>query len=209
MIPVEALFAFITASALLAIVPGPDNIFVLLQSTLYGKKAGILITAGLCTGLLFHTLLVVLGVAVIFQTSTLAFNLLTILGAIYLLYLAWLSFKASSSELKQSSPALHSSFALYRRGIIMNITNPKVSLFFLAFLPQFTSPENGQLHIQILILGGLFILVAFIIFNLIAIGAGQLVSWLEQSPKVQQNLNRLAAIVFIVLAIKLALFTHA
>ncbi|MEX0615235.1 MAG: LysE family transporter, partial [Methylophaga sp.] len=89
MLPVESLLPFVVASALLAIAPGPDNIFVLTQSTLYGKRSGILITLGLCTGLIFHTCLVALGVATLLQTSGWAFAVLKVLGASYLLYLAW------------------------------------------------------------------------------------------------------------------------
>ena len=89
MLPAESLLPFIFASALLAIAPGPDNIFVLTQSTLYGKRSGIFITLGLCTGLVFHTSLVALGIATLLQTSSWAFDALKTLGAIYLLILAW------------------------------------------------------------------------------------------------------------------------
>ena len=89
MLPLETLIAFFTTSVLLAIIPGPDNIFVLTQSIFQGKKSGLIIMLGLCTGLIFHTLAVILGVAVIFQTSIFAFTILKIIGAIYLLYLAW------------------------------------------------------------------------------------------------------------------------
>jgi threonine/homoserine/homoserine lactone efflux protein len=85
----NAIIIFLLTSATLAITPGPDNIFVITQSVLHGKKAGIVITVGLCTGLLIHTLLVVLGTAAIIQTSPLAFSAIKIIGAVYLLYLAW------------------------------------------------------------------------------------------------------------------------
>src|SRR5690554_6655222 len=97
MMPVEAIVTFVIASALLGIAPGPDNIFVLTQSALYGKKAGVLVTLGLCTGLIVHTTAVAFGVAVIFQTSAVAFTTLKVIGAIYLLFLAWQAFRASKS----------------------------------------------------------------------------------------------------------------
>ncbi|MCG8315180.1 MAG: LysE family translocator [Pseudomonadales bacterium] len=194
---------FIFASALLSLAPGPDNIFVLTQSALYGRKSGILVTLGLCTGLIAHTTAVALGVAAIFQSSELAFNALKYAGAAYLLYLAWLAFNAPSSDINTSQGTKLSAKGLYIRGIIMNITNPKVSIFFLAFLPQFTDPAKGAVALQIIILGFIFILVALIIFSGIAILAGSLGSWLNNSPKNQRWLNRIAGIVFIGLATKL------
>lgn len=204
MIPIDSIATFIVASALLSIAPGPDNIFVLTQSALHGKKAGVLVTLGLCSGLVVHTSAVALGVAVIFQTSAVAFTLLKLLGAAYLLYLAWQAYSAAAKKLDARDQIQRSSAALYRRGIIMNITNPKVSIFFLAFLPQFASRDSGTLAPQIFLLGALFILVALVIFSAIAVLAGSLGARLNNSPKWQLILNRIAATVFLGLALKLA-----
>jgi len=204
MIPIESITPFLIASALLSIAPGPDNIFVLTQSALYGKRSGILVTLGLCTGLIVHTTAVGLGVAVIFQASALAFALLKAVGAVYLLYLAWQAFSASAERVQGKTLPLRSNGALYRRGIIMNITNPKVSIFFLAFLPQFASADKGALAPQIFLLGALFICVALVIFSLLAVLAGTLGAWLNSSPKAQLYLNRTAGIVLAALALKLA-----
>lgn len=203
MIPVESIIPFVMASTLLSIAPGPDNIFVLTQSALYGKKSGVLNTLGLCTGLIVHTTLVAFGVAAIFQTSSFAFILLKAVGAGYLMYLAWQAFFASQASLQGQTPVFHSKGELYRRGIIMNITNPKVSIFFLAFLPQFTSSNNGTLAIQIFLLGALFIMVALVVFSLIAVLAGSLGHWMNRSSKIQLYLNRTAGIVLALLALKL------
>lgn len=208
MIPGESIAAFVVASALLSIAPGPDNIFVLMQAALYGKKRGVLVTLGLCTGLIVHTTAVAFGVAAIFQTSMLAFTILKILGAIYLAYLAWQAFRASATRLESPGSHVRSLGELYRRGIIMNVTNPKVALFFLAFLPQFALPENGVLAPQIFMLGGLFIVVALVIFSAIAIAAGSLGGWLQRSPKAQVYLNRIAGTVFAALALKLVSATN-
>ena len=198
---IESLIAFVLASVLLSLAPGPDNIFVLTQSALYGRKSGILVTLGLCTGLIVHTTAVALGVAAIFQTSAVAFNALKIAGALYLLYLAWGAFRASATSLDVGHSTLTTASALYRRGIFMNITNPKVSIFFLAFLPQFASPEQGAMAPQIFLLGAVFILVALLVFGTIAILAGTLGGWLSQSPKTQVYLNRIAGTVFTALAL--------
>lgn len=201
----QTLLLFLTASTLLALAPGPDNLFVLTQSMAKGSRAGIVITLGLCSGLVFHTTAVALGVAVIFQTSALAFNALKYVGAGYLLYLAYLSFKdASKTKLKtDTTPTRYS--GLYKRGIFMNITNPKVSIFFLAFLPQFTHPEAGNVTAQVLLLGALFMLCALFVFSLIALLAGYLGAWFSKTTRGESILNKVAGSIFAALAIKLAL----
>ncbi|MBU4318911.1 MAG: LysE family translocator [Proteobacteria bacterium] len=204
MIPIETLAGFFAASVILALAPGPDNIFVLTQSALYGRMAGIFVMLGLCTGLIVHTTAVAFGVAAIFQVSEIAFTGLKIFGACYLAWLAWQAFKASSSEIAASGNGKKSIGKLYRRGILMNITNPKVSIFFLAFLPQFADPTRGSLTLQIVILGGIFIVATLLIFGGIALLAGSIGSWLSRSAKTQVIMNRVAGSVFILLALKLA-----
>ncbi len=204
MIPIETIVLFFGASVALSLAPGPDNIFVLTQSALYGRNAGVLVTAGLCTGLLVHTAAVSLGVAAIFQTSVLAFNILKIVGAGYLLYLAWLAFRAGAAKIDDSGDTRLEWRKLYARGVVMNITNPKVAIFFLAFLPQFADPARGSITIQMLIFGGIFIVAAFLIFGSIAWSAGFLGEWLKGSDKVQVIMNRIAGTVFAGLALRLA-----
>ena len=204
MIPIESLVTFFAASVLLALAPGPDNIFVLTQSALHGKLAGLLVTLGLCTGLIVHTTAVAFGVAVIFQASALAFTALKLCGAGYLLYLAWGAWQATATKISANSGVALSLGKLYRRGIIMNVTNPKVSIFFLAFLPQFADPGRGSLTLQMVLLGGIFILATILIFGAIALLAGTLGSWLMRSDKAQIVMNRVASLVFVALALKLA-----
>jgi len=204
MIPMETLATFFMASLLLGLAPGPDNIFVLTQSALRGKAAGLLVTLGLCTGLVVHTSAVAFGVAVIFQASAIAFTVLKLLGAGYLLYLAWQAFRASAERISAGGQHQLSHAALYRRGVIMNITNPKVSIFFLAFLPQFADPARGPLTLQMLMLGGVFIVSTILVFGSIALLAGSIGQWLNRSPRIQLWMNRTAGIVFVGLALKLA-----
>jgi threonine/homoserine/homoserine lactone efflux protein len=202
MIPIDSLITFFIAALLLSLAPGPDNVFVLTQSALYGRVSGLLVTLGLCTGLIVHTAAVALGIAVIFQTSPIAFTALKIVGAGYLLYLAWLAWRAAPASLSEVSSTTRSYGALYRRGIYMNISNPKVSIFFLAFLPQFASPERGSVAVQMMILGAVFIFATLLIFGAIALLAGSLGAWLSRSGA-QRYLNRIAGMVFAALAIKL------
>ncbi|MBN2031373.1 LysE family translocator [bacterium] len=203
MIPNETLVTFFIASILLALAPGPDNIFVLTQSALYGKISGFAVTLGLCTGLLVHTSLVAFGVAVIFQTTPIAFTGLKLIGTCYLLFLAWRAFHATPATINAKPAGRKRSGALYRRGIIMNVTNPKVSIFFLAFLPQFADPDRGSLTLQMILLGGIFIMATIIIFGSISLLAGTVGQWLQRSNRVQIVMNRLAGIVFVGIAFKL------
>ena len=198
----ETIVAFVLASVVLSLVPGPDNIFVMTNSALKGWKAGFYITLGLCTGLIGHTILVAIGVSVIFQTSALAFNGLKIVGACYLVYLGWLSLKSKELTI-DSNDAESVNRSYYITGIVMNLTNPKVALFFLVFLPQFINPINGSVTIQIFILGFLFILSALSVFSSIAFLGSFLEGYLKKSSTINKNINKLAALVYFALAINL------
>ncbi|MEI6701924.1 MAG: LysE family translocator, partial [Deltaproteobacteria bacterium] len=157
------------------------------------------------TGLLFHTAAVTFGLAALFKASAMAFTVLKFAGAGYLLYLAWLSFRAAAVSGTVAATDSLNSAALYRRGIIMNISNPKVSIFFLAFLPQFADPTKGYLSVQLLLLGGVFIIATIIVFGAISILAGVFGEHFRQSAFAQKVLNRAAAGIFAGLALKLAL----
>lgn len=205
MVPVDLMLLFIAASAALAVAPGPDNIFVLTQSALHGKKAGLFVTLGLCTGLLVHIAAVTLGVAALLNTSVVAFTVLKVLGAGYLLYLACQAFRAGSTEINVANKSPLNSRALYLRGILMNVSNPKVAIFFLAFLPQFVDPSRGLVAAQIVMLGIAFMITALIIFSTISWASGYIGDWLRGSPRTQIVMNRMSGVVFIVLACRLAL----
>jgi len=194
MLELQTLILFVSASTLLALAPGPDILFVLTQSMSKGSRSGIVIALGLCSGLVFHTTAVALGVAVIFQTSVWAFDLLK-----------FMAFKDASKRKLESSKSQLSLLSLYKRGILMNITNPKVSIFFLAFLPQFTNPEVGNVTGQIFTLGALFMLSAFGVFTVVSLLAGRVGAWFSKTKNGEKILNRVAGTIFAALAIKLAL----
>ncbi len=208
-IAVDTVSLFVLASAALAVAPGPDNLFVVTQSALNGRIAGLLVTLGLCTGLLVHTTAVALGIAVIFATSAVAFTILKLVGAAYLLYLAWRAFRAGRASVCVAPGQAASKRNLYLRGVIMNVTNPKVAIFFLAFLPQFTDPAvAAPVTLQVLTLGALFIGVTFLVFGSIAWFAGLIGEKLTESVSAQRTLNRVAGLVFVGLAAKLVLFRN-
>jgi threonine/homoserine/homoserine lactone efflux protein len=202
-IPIESLTTFVIASVLLALVPGPDNIFVLTQSSVNGHKAGLLVTLGLCTGLIVHTTAVALGITAVLKTSCVAFTVLKIAGAMYLLYLAWRAFHDSSEEIYTGQSREVAGIKYYLRGVIMNVTNPKVSIFFLAFLPQFADPSRSPVIQQIFFLGMVFILVTLLVFGGIALLAGAVGAWLTNTPRAQTIMNRIAGAVFVAMALKL------
>ena len=203
LIPTDVLLLFISSSLALAVAPGPDNLFVLSQSALFGSRSGLLVTLGLCTGLLLHIAAATLGVAAIFQTSPLAFNLLKALGAAYLVLLAVQAFRAGAAGLEVGAHSGSGARALYFRGIIMNVTNPKVALFFLAFLPQFTDSARGSVALQMLLLGSFFMVSTLLVFGAVACFAGFLGDRLQRSGALQKTLNRVAGAIFIGLSVRL------
>lgn len=204
MIPAATLWGFAATAVLLALAPGPDNLFVLTQSALKGRVAGLMVTLGLCTGLIVHTVLVALGVAAIFQTSVLAFTALKLIGAAYLAWLGWKALRAPAEAPGRAAAEPLDLRRMYLRGIVMNLTNPKVAIFFLAFLPQFADPARGGLAAQMFVLGGVFIVCAWAVFSAIAVAAAQLSRWLRNSTRGQVFLNRAAGVVFLSLAARLA-----
>lgn len=203
MFEITTLLLFVSSAILLALSPGPDNVFVLTISIARGPLAGLVTTLGLCSGLVVHTSAVALGVAVFIQESALAFSLLKIAGALYLAWLAWKIFRAPAEQLTGRSSG-EGYRRLYLRGVLMNIMNPKVSLFFLAFLPQFVNPALGSVTLQIAILGLLFMLSALLVFGLISLAAGRIGSFLRRGNGAL-ILNRLSGVVFAGLAVKLLL----
>lgn len=198
------IISFFGVSLLLALIPGPDNIFLVTQSTIQGKKAGLALAAGLCAGLLFHTAAVALGVSAVLKTYPLAFTLIKFSGASYLIYLAWMSFKSSSHSSNGETKHIEVS-KLFSRGVIMNITNPKVSIFFLAFLPQFVVPSDGAVSWQMITLGLIFIMATAIIFSILSLIAGTIGKRILNSDKSLSLMNKVGGVVFVLLAVKLLL----
>ena len=203
MLSPDVLLSFFGLAVLLALAPGPDNLFVLAQSMAAGPRAGLCVVAGLCLGLVGHTAAVAAGLATLLAGAPGAFTALRLLGAAYLLYLAWGALRAPVMPLSRA-PSLDG-WALVRRGIVMNLSNPKVTLFFLALLPQFTSPLRGSVALQTLQLGLTFMAATLLVFGAIAGLAGHVGNRLRARPSVQRWLNRLAALVFVALALRLAL----
>ena len=200
MISTATAISFFFTALLLGYAPGPDIIFVLAQSAVHGVRAGLATTAGLVTGICVHTTIVALGVAALIKASPVAFMLIKCAGAAYLLYLAWLSWKAAAVQ-HQGKPADFPGYcALYRRGIIMNITNPKVTMFFLALLPQFCDPAAGNIGFQCLQLGLIFMAATVVAFSSVSLLAGRIFARFNRTARGQVILNKACACIFVSLA---------
>ncbi len=206
MLELSNVYLFIMASFLLCLAPGPDNIYVLTQGMTKSKKAAIITTLGLTTGIIIHTSAAAFGISIIFQTSQLAFDIVKYVGAIYLLYIAFQAFKYRNAPLdlsvQNSSKELKK---LYIKGFFMNVLNPKVSIFFLAFLPQFVTPQNGNVPMQMITLGIIFMVLTVITFSSIGVAGNMLSSKLLEKPNIVKYMNILTSFVLCGLAVKLAL----
>ncbi len=205
MLSLQTAVTFFGVSVLLGLSPGPDNLFVLMQSATNGRKAGMLVVLGLCTGLIGHTGAVALGLAALFAVSSTAFLTVKLLGAAYLAYLAWQAWHAAVKMNPSSQVAVVSGRHLYGRGILMNLSNPKVALFFLAFLPQFVDSDRGAVWSQIMQLGFVFMLATLCTFGAISYFAAAIGQRLRGSERAQRRMNRLTGLVFVGLALRLAL----
>lgn len=239
----SVLTSFALASFILAIAPGPDNIFVLTQSALYGVKKGIAVIIGLCLGILIQTLCLVVGLSAFISAVPALMIVIKLIGVAYLCYLAYQAIRASLALSSESSQAAASAAGagagadagagakadagagaetksnshnklgdisyrrLVYRGLIMNITNPKVQLFFLSFFPQFlpSSAQGMVLAAYMALLGAIFGLMTLIVFCSIALFSGTLSSYFN-SPSFNIKLNYSAAFIFLALAV-FTLFT--
>ncbi len=192
---------FLVASALLTLAPGPDNTFVVAMGLAHGRRSAIWTAMGMCAGNSFHTVVVALGLAGLLYKWPVTFLGLKVVGALYLGYLAvvmWRSGGPSAGRAVQSAPAV----LLFRRGFLMNMLNPKVGLFFLAFLPTFVRGTD-HVALQVVMLGAAFIVQAIVIFGLIGWFSGQLGAHLQKNTRIALILNRLTACLMIGLAIRL------
>ena len=198
----EILLSFILAVSTLAISPGPDNIFVLMQSVVHGKKYGLATIIGLMTGCIVHTIFVAVGISTIIKENNTIFLVIKILGAVYLLYLAY-KVITGGSEISMSTEKIDKKtpFQLFKIGFIMNVLNPKVTLFFLALFPGFLFSEILPISLQFYILGALFILVSFVVFSLIAILGGTISEKIKTSKNIGVWLQWMQVFVFIGIAV--------
>ncbi|MHA7830557.1 MAG: LysE family translocator [Flagellimonas sp.] len=200
------LIGFLVSSLALAISPGPDNIFVLTQSISNGTKSGLATVFGLVSGCLVHTTLLAFGVSEIIKRSDTLFFAIKLFGAIYLLYLAYQVYRSDAAILldKENKPAKTSS-KLFWKGFTMNVLNPKVTIFFLAFFPGFLFSDEINAVIQFYVLGLLFMVSALLVFGTIAVLAGKISKYLTRNRNAGIYLKWVQIIVFVGIAVYLFL----
>lgn len=198
----EVLLSFALATLALAISPGPDNMYVLTQSIVNGKKYGLATVYGLISGCIIHTTLLAFGVSLIIKESESLFFGIKLFGAAYLLYLAFKVYKSDTSiAFSENNVARKTTTQLFKQGFIMNVLNPKVSIFFLAFFPAFLFSETISTVLQFYVLGFVFMAVSLIVFSTIAILAGAISTYIKRHKNVGLYLKWTQIAVFVAIAI--------
>lgn len=192
--------SFFFAAALLALLPGPDNLYVMAQSLRQGWRIGFMLILGLCSGLVVHTGIVALGATELIYRYHFIYLLINIFGACYLFYLSYLLFGAGTVTQTQASKDMLKPRQAYLRGVIMNLSNPKVILFFLSFTQPFIQVERGNITWQYVQLAILMIAATMLVFGAISVFADSLSPWLRKSAHAQKMFNRISAIILFILA---------
>jgi threonine/homoserine/homoserine lactone efflux protein len=204
LVPAEQLLSFLGAAVLVTAAPGPDNLMVLSVGISRGRRHGMAFGLGCAAGCLSHTLLAALGVSALVAASRTAFTALRLCGGLYLLWLGVKALRSRGAAFRPGAGLRPDSVSrLFARGLLANAMNPKVILFFLAFLPQFVSAGRGGAGWQTLELGGLFAFVAAVLFGTLGWFAGQVGAWLARRPGAAAWLDRLAGGVFTLLGLRL------
>jgi threonine/homoserine/homoserine lactone efflux protein len=196
---------YIVASLALIATPGQDMIYVLTRSLAQGRMAGIASAAGVCLGILVHTALAALGVGAILKASATLFVVLKLAGAAYLVYLGlrMIFARAGGNPLDGDAPPL-SPMALVRQGMLSNVTNPKIVLFFFAFLPQFVDPAGAHPTRDLVFLGVLYAAMALPVKGAVALAAGSLAERIRRTPAIVTGIHRAGGAVLVALGARLA-----
>jgi threonine/homoserine/homoserine lactone efflux protein len=196
---------FLAASALLTIAPGPDIVYVLARGVSQGARAGFAAALGFATGCIFHTVLAAVGIAALIRSSELAFDLVRYAGAAYLAWIGIQAIRHRSSFSMEGAGDVRALALIFRQSVIGNMLNPKVTLFFLAFLPQFVDAKAGSVGLQMALLGAIFMVQTVVIFGAVALFSGWIGARMRSSPAIGERLNLFAGITFIALGIRVAL----
>lgn len=206
-IGIDHYLVFLTAGILLNITPGADTIYILSRSIAQGKPAGIASVLGIGSGGIFHTVCAAFGLSILLAQSSLLFNIVKLIGAAYLAYmgLTMLIGKTGPAEISGSSSKKETIRRIYFQGLITNVTNPKVALFFISFLPQFVSVSNTHGSLPFLILGLTFITTGSIWCVVLAVSAAFISRKLRENPVISKVMLKLCGCMFVGLCVQLAL----
>ena len=194
---------FLITVLIICITPGIDMMFILNRSISQGRDAGIYSALGVSVGAVVHTILSGLGLSVILQTSVVLFTIIKVVGAVYLIYLGIQMFISKQSSISIKKTVYQSRRKLFVQGVITNVTNPKVELFFISFIPQFISVDNQYGPIPFLILGSIFAVMGAITSFIIAIFSSSLTTKLRDNIVAEKIINKISGEVFVILGISL------
>ena len=204
MLSPDQIFAFLAAAMLITLSPGPDNLMVLSLGIARGRRHGMVFGLGCALGCLSHTLLAAAGISALLAASATAFLALKLAGGLYLVWLGVQALRSRGTQRQGGSQGQQDGLAaLFAKGLLANAINPKVVLFFLAFLPQFIVADGGGVAWQTLQLGVLFTLQAALLFGLLGYFSGYAGQWLMSTPRRGMWLDRLAGAVFVALGLRL------
>lgn len=205
----SSILIFIMTSILIILSPGQDMVLVLSRSLALGPRAGMVTAAGVGAGLLGHTALAAFGLGALLQASEQAFTLMKIVGAIYLIYLGFKAFTSPPLDLVVKAQEQNNEWRFFRQGAFSNISNPKIAIFYFAYLPQFVSVDGAQPTDQLLLLGALFAVLTVVVKLPIGYLAGRLSGWVQTRPNVQIWLNRVSGGVLLLMGLRLATDSQA
>lgn len=190
----------------LIVTPGPDMIYVVARGVAQGRVAGLVSAWGACSGLIVHTVLASAGLSALLQSSAAAFVAVKYAGAAYLIYMGIRAFfQEDTFAVSQEASSTQRFGKTFLQGVASNVLNPKIALFFLAFLPQFVSPASGNAASQMLVLGFVFTLLALLVFTGIGYFSGTLGGWIARKPGLSGSLRWLTGSVLVGLGLRLAL----
>ncbi|HOZ65277.1 MAG TPA: LysE family translocator [Burkholderiaceae bacterium] len=195
---------FIVASLVLIITPGQDMILVMSRSVALGAAAGVVTAAGVSVGLVGHTILATLGLGAVLRTSEWLFLALKLVGAAYLIYLGIGLLRTKSTALVVEAASSRSLGRLFFDGALSNVSNPKIAVFYFAFLPQFVLPGASHPTLSVFVLGLLFAALTFVVKGPVGFFAGMLSGWLRARPSVLAWLYRSSGAILVLLGLKLA-----
>lgn len=203
---IPTLLTFAVAAMLLIIVPGPNVIYIITRGIDQGRRAAVTSALGVDTGMLFHIGAAMLGLSALVSSSELVFNLVKYAGAGYLIWMGVHSIRARVTNLDVPVISRRASYRrVFAQGLIVNILNPKVGLFFVAFLPQFIDPARGSSTTQILVLGGVFVAIGLVSDLAYALASGSIGKWLGSRAAIARQRDRFAGVIYILLGALAAL----
>lgn len=197
---------FVLAALVICLTPGPDMLYIVTHGISQGTRQAVVASFGMAAGMLVHTTGVALGLSGLVGASPVAYDVVRYGGAVYLAVLGWRTLRDARATPELEPVPLVPLRTVFTRAVVTNLLNPKIVLFYLAFLPQFTDPGRSSLGLQFLVLGLVFVVLGLVVDTAIALLSGRIGGLLVRRPNASRRLNEIAGLVFFGLAARLAVF---